>query len=258
MLVRMRVERFSRQSAYAKIGPEGQERLARGRAVVIGLGGLGTVISHELLRSGLGFIRLVDRDRVEESNLPRQMLYDEADLREGGPKAIAAAARLRSIDSEAEIEAVVAELTSANVESLIADVDVVLDGTDNFETRYIVNEACHGLALPWVYGGAVMDMGSTMNILPGKGPCLRCLLRDMPPSRSSLTCATVGVLNMATGVVGSIQAAEALKIILGSDDVRTSYLSFSLWDFSFQELDLAADPDCPTCGRGALQRSSRL
>lgn len=246
----MRENRFSRQTAFAKIGRAGQERLAGARAAVIGVGALGTVIAQALCRSGLGFIRLVDRDYVEESNLPRQVLFDEADAREGLPKAVAAAARLRGIDSEARIEAVAADVNSANVERLIGDVDVVLDGSDNFQVRYLVNDACLKLGIPWVYGGAIQDSGATMNIVPGSGPCLRCLLRDAPEPGALPTCASAGVMNMAPGLIGNIEASEALKILLGSAAVRTTYLAVSLWDFSFQESRLERDPDCPACSRG--------
>jgi adenylyltransferase/sulfurtransferase len=249
----VRADRFSRQIAYGKIGQAGQERLIGARAAIIGIGALGTVIAQSLCRSGIGFLRLVDRDYVEESNLQRQVLFDEADARDGLPKAAAAAAHLRAIDSNVVVDPVVADLSPANVERIVGDVDVVLDGTDNFQARYLVNEACHKHGIPWVYGGALQDFGATMNILPGKGPCLRCLLRDAPIPGSFPTCATAGILNMATGVIGSIEAAEALKILLGSGEVRKTYLTLSLWDFSVQELKLERDPGCPTCGEGRYE-----
>jgi adenylyltransferase/sulfurtransferase len=249
----MRTERFSRQVAFSKLGKEGQERLAGARAAVIGLGALGSVIAQSLCRSGVGFLRLVDRDYVEESNLQRQVLYDEADALEGLPKAEAAARKLRAIDSAIELEAVAADVTSANVERLVKDVDVVLDGTDNFQVRYLLNEACVKHGVPWVYGGALMDYGVTMDIIPGTTACLRCLLRDMPPPGSQPTCATAGVLNMATGVIGNIEAVEGLKIILKSPAIRRTYLSLSLWDSSFEEAAIERDPDCPTCGHGRYE-----
>jgi molybdopterin-synthase adenylyltransferase len=245
--------RFSRQIAYGKIGAEGQAKLAAARVAVIGIGALGTVSANALCRSGVGFLRLVDRDYVEESNLQRQSLFDEADAREGTPKAQAAAAHLRAVDSETEIEALIADVTAANVERIVKDVDVVIDGSDNFQLRFLLNEACQKHRVPWVYGGALMDYGVTMNILPGATACLRCLHREAPPPGSLPTCASAGVINMITGVIASIQAAEAIKILLGSPSVRKDYLSISLWDSSFRTVEVERDPDCPVCGRARYE-----
>ncbi len=242
--------RHARQLAFAKLGAEGQARLAGSRVAVIGVGGLGTVAAQALCRAGVGFVRLVDRDYVEESNLPRQVLYDEADVREGLPKAVAAARRLGAVDSSIALEARVVDVDASNVDDLVRDVDLVIDGGDNFAVRFLVNEACLARGVPWIYGGALGDYGVTMNVLPGRGPCLRCLLRECPPPGSLPSCAEAGVLNMATGVIGNIQAAEGLKLLLGSPDLRRTYLSVSLWKSRFHELALERDPGCPSCGDG--------
>src|SRR6266566_1595557 len=172
------LDRYVRQMRYAPLGEEGQRRLMAGRALVCGCGALGSMIAALLARAGVGKLRIVDRDFLELNNLQRQMLYDEADVAAGLPKAIAAAEHLRRINSAIEIEPVVADVTAANVLELCRDVDVVVDGTDNFETRFLVNEAALKLGLPWVYGGAVGASGQTMTILPGETPCLRCLIPE--------------------------------------------------------------------------------
>ncbi|MBU0926403.1 MAG: ThiF family adenylyltransferase [Spirochaetes bacterium] len=245
----MRTEtRYQRQLAFSGIGPAGQERLARARATVIGVGALGTAIANSLARAGFGFIRLVDPDRVEESNLQRQMLFDEDDAAAGVLKAEAAAARLQRVNSGVSIEPIAARADASNIDALVGDVDVTLDGTDNFEARYLVNDACARLGRPWVYGGVLADSGVSMNIVPG-GPCLRCLIPEPPPAGSFATPETAGVLNQITAIIGSIEAVEAMKIVLGSPDVRRSLLSISLWDAQFNAIDVQRNPECPTCGR---------
>jgi adenylyltransferase/sulfurtransferase len=248
-----RFMRYARQTAFKAIGPAGQARLATARVTVMGVGALGTVIANALCRSGVGFIRLVDRDYVEISNLQRQTLYTEADAAEGLPKAVAACRRLEAVNSDVQLEPVVADIQATNVEGLIDDVDVVLDGSDNFELRFLINDACVKRRIPWVYGGALMDHGVSMNILPGNGPCLRCLVRNPPPPGSQPTCASAGVINMITGIVGCIEAAEAVKIILDLADVRRSFLAISLWKASFHESVVPRDQDCPACGAGRFE-----
>ncbi len=249
--------RYSRQIAYSNIGVAGQERLAASRIAVVGIGALGTVIANSLARAGVGHLRLIDRDYVEESNLQRQCLFTEEDARAGLPKAEAAALRLGAVNSGITIEPVVIDLDAGNAERLLSDVDVVVDGSDNFELRYLVNDVCLKLDRPWVYGGALMDAGVTMNILPGAGPCLRCLLPEPPSAGSQQTCASAGVLNMITGVIGNIEAAEAMKLALRSPQVRTTFLSINLWNSSFREVELARDPECPACAHGRYDFLSR-
>lgn len=242
-----RETRHSRQVAFSGIGREGQEKIARARVAVIGIGALGTVVANGLARSGVGFLRLVDRDYVELSNLQRQILFTEEDAIAGLPKAEAAARRLSAIDSGIEIDARVSDFTSDAAEELIRDIDIVVDGTDNFETRYIINDACVKAGKAWIYGGAVMDHGVSLTIVPGEGPCLRCLLPEPPDGLSLPTCASAGVLNAVTGIIGNIEVAEALKLIVGTAKPRDTYLSLSLWSGDFSEAKVERDPDCPCC-----------
>jgi len=239
--------RYQRQIAFKDIGEAGQASLRRGRATIIGVGALGTAIANSLARAGLGFLRLVDSDRIEESNLQRQMLFDEADARANSFKASAAARRLGQINSGIVIEPLVMRVNADNVVPLVSDVDVVLDGSDNFEVRYMINDACVRLGVPWIYGGVLADAGVSMNILPD-GPCFRCLMPEKPETGSFATPETAGVLNQITGIIGSIEAVEAMKIVLGGKDVRRSLLSVSLWDAAFHTIDITPNPACPTCG----------
>lgn len=238
--------RYSRQENFEKIGPEGQTRLARARVGIVGLGGLGTVSAGCLARAGIGTLRLIDPDIVETANLPRQILYTEGDALPGDRrKADTAAARLASFNSETRLDPRPVAITADNAEALLAGLDVIVDATDNFQARYAINDACLRLGIPWIYGGAVGDSGTTLNILPGVGPCLRCLMPDIPAPGSWSTSADAGVLNMITGIIGSIQAAEALKLILDPAAARMTLLSISLWDFSMRESEVPRDPHCP-------------
>ncbi len=239
--------RYQRQIAFKGIGAAGQASLGRARATIIGVGALGTVIANSLARAGFGFLRLVDSDRIEESNLQRQMLFDEADAQANSFKATTAAQRLECINSNIVIEPLVMRVNADNIESLISDVDVVLDGSDNFEVRYIINDACVRLGVPWIYGGVLADSGVSMNILPG-GPCLRCLMPEQPDAGSFATPESAGVLNQITGIIGAVEAVEAMKIVLGSTDVRRSLLSVSLWDAAFNTVDISPNPTCRICG----------
>jgi adenylyltransferase/sulfurtransferase len=241
------MDRYQRQTAFRGIGAEGQAALARARATVIGVGALGTAIANSLCRAGFGFVRLVDSDRVEESNLQRQMLFDEDDAAGSRFKAEAAASHLARINSDVRVEPLVMRVDVTNIDALARDVDVVLDGSDNFEVRYVINDACARLGVPWVYGGVLADSGVSMNILPG-GPCLRCLIPEPPEPGSFATPESAGVLNQITAVIGSIEAVEAIKIVLHSPDVRRSLASISLWDASAHFVDIAKSPGCPCCG----------
>jgi adenylyltransferase/sulfurtransferase len=213
---------------------------------IVGLGGLGTVAAGCLARAGVGTLRLIDPDIVETSNLPRQILYTEDDALPGDrPKAGTAALRLATFNSEIRLDTRPVAITAANAAGLLAGLDVVLDATDNFAARYAINDACLQLGIPWIYGGAVGDSGTTLNILPGAGPCLRCLMPDIPAPGSWKTSADSGVLNMITGIIGSIQAAETVKLILDPPAARRSLLSINLWDFSIRESEVPRDPHCP-------------
>jgi molybdopterin-synthase adenylyltransferase len=248
------LDRYIRQMRYAPLGEAGQRRLSASRALVCGCGALGSVLANTLVRAGVGAVRIVDRDFVELSNLPRQVLFDEDDVEAGLPKAVAAAHKLARINSAVEIEPVVADIDHANIGRLCDGVDAIVDGTDNFETRFLVNDAAVKLGIPWVYGGCLGAEGQTMTILPGVTPCLRCLLQECPPPGSTPTCDVAGVLGPIVGVIASIQAIEALKILSGNRDAASRFLTVvELWDNRVRQVDVAslrAQVDCPTCKHG--------
>lgn len=240
-------ERYSRQAVFKGIGEEGQKALGHSRVAIVGVGALGTVIANSLARAGVGYIRLIDRDFVELSNLQRQTLFNEADVQENLPKAIAAARHLEKVNSEIQLEAVISDANPGNVENLLDGVDLVLDGTDNFETRYVINDVCLKKNIPWIYGGALGSTGMSMNIIPEKTACLRCLIPIKSENVSSGTCSTVGVLNMVTGIVASIEASEAVKILIGSPSVRKNLYYIDLWNNVLDYIDILPQPDCPCC-----------
>jgi adenylyltransferase/sulfurtransferase len=249
------LDRYARQWRYPPLGEEGQRRLMRGRALLCGCGALGTVLANTLTRAGIGFLRIADRDFLELNNLQRQVLFDEDDVMAGLPKAIAAANKLRRINSTITIEPVVADVDHTNIESLARDVDIILDGTDNFETRFLLNDAAHKLRLPWVYGGCLGAEGQTLTILPGETPCLRCLMSEPPPAGESPTCDTAGILGPIINVIASMQACEAIKILSGHREaVNRHWTIISLWDNTIRQLDVSAlrgggpgASDCPAC-----------
>ncbi|MGO8748322.1 MAG: ThiF family adenylyltransferase [Thermoguttaceae bacterium] len=250
----MNLDRYVRQMRYPPIGREGQERLFASRALVCGCGALGSVSADALVRAGVGRVRIVDRDFVETSNLQRQVLFDEEDVALELPKAIAAAAKLRKINSQIEVEAIVADLNSTNVEELCDAVDVILDGTDNFETRFLINDLAVCRRIPWVYGGCIGAEGQTMTVLPGETPCLRCLMEECPPPGTMPTCDTAGIVGPVVSVIASIQAIEGIKILCGHREAISRTLTVvRLWEGSFRHLNVSALPkhvDCPTCTRG--------
>jgi molybdopterin/thiamine biosynthesis adenylyltransferase len=239
--------RYAKQELFREIGLAGQGRIAQSHVAVIGLGALGSVIAEQLARGGVGHLRLVDRDFVELSNLQRQVLYDEEDARQRLPKAIAAANKLRAINSEISVEPVVADVSPRNVEQLLESATLVMDGTDNLETRFLVNDACIKLGLPWIYGGALGSSGSTMTIVPGQTACLRCIIESAPAPGAMPSCETEGVLAPTTGVVASLECAEALRFLAGFTPI-SGFLSLDVWDREFREVVIARRPDCPACG----------
>lgn len=241
------LERYSRQILFTGIGKEGQRRLAESRVAVVGMGALGTVIANNLARSGVGYLRLIDRDFVEISNLQRQTLYNEADVLEHIPKAVAAVEHLKKVNSEIILEPVVSDVNPSNIEQLIKDVDLVMDGTDNFETRFLINDACVQSGIPWIYGGVIGSYGITMNIIPGETACLRCLIKTMPTPGSQPTCSTVGVLNMITGIISGYQTAEAVKYLVKSPDLRKTVLVVDVWENSCENVAIEKNLDCKTC-----------
>lgn len=264
------VARYHRQMLLPGVGPEGQARLARAHAAIVGCGALGCAAADHLARAGVGCLTLVDRDVVEWTNLQRQTLFSEADARDALPKAHAARRRLAEVNSGARLRDVVADLTPANAARLLglhpADPEVptpqvLIDGTDNFETRYLLNDLAVRYGTPLVYGGVVAARGMESTFLPrplpspsgdiGPTACLRCMFEDPPPLGSAPTCDTAGVLGPAVAIVAAVQAADALKILLGRPDLLSpTILDIDLWSNSRRRLTLQRRPDCPCCGRG--------
>ena len=242
-----RMDRYHRQTLLPFVGPAGQGRLAGARVLLVGCGALGGTVADQLVRAGVGHLRLVDRDVVEWTNLQRQVLFDEADARDGTPKATAAAERLRAVNSAVAVEPVAADVHAGNVERLMDGVDVTVDGTDNAETRYLVNDAAVKLGRPWVYGGCVGADGRVMTVRPG-GPCLRCVFPAPPAAGELPTCDTAGVLGPAAAVVAALQAAAVLRLLVGADPID-ALLSLDVWRGRFRSVDVGPpDPDCPCCG----------
>ncbi len=243
--------RFERQDRFAPLGKEGGQRLRNASVLVCGCGALGTSIAERLGRAGVGRLRIVDRDWVEWNNLPRQTLFEERDAIDQRPKAVACADALKRIDSRLQVEPIVADLTCDNVVALADGCDVILDGTDNFETRFLINDYCVSNHVPWVHGGCVGAGGQVMTILPGQTACYRCLIQDVPSRESIQTCDAVGVLGPAVGIIASWQAAEAIKILSGHREaVCQDLLVFDAWDTSCRKISLAAlkrANRCPTC-----------
>lgn len=247
------LQRYARQMMFPPLGEEGQRRLMKSHALICGCGALGSVLANTLVRAGVGRVRIVDRDFLELNNLQRQVLYDESDVASGLPKAIAAQQRLQRINSQVQIEAIVADVDYRNIESLVKDVDVILDGTDNFEIRFLLNDASLHFGIPWVYGGCIAAEGQTMTILPGETPCLRCLMQDCPPPGTTPTCDTAGILGPIVQVIASYQANEALKILSGHREAINRELTvFDMWDNRMRQIhldNLRSQRNCPACDR---------
>ena len=249
-------DRYSRQIRFAPIGEEGQRKLASSRVLLVGLGALGTVTADLIVRAGVGFVRLIDRDFVELSNLQRQSLFDEDDIRNNLPKAAAAEAKLRRINSSVQIEAKVEDVNPSNIEDFLKDVDLVLDALDNFETRFVINDACAKHRKPWIYTAAVGSYGLVMPIIPGITSCLRCLLGSLPAPGTSPTCETAGVVGPITHIIASIQAAEALKFLTGNlDPDRIRLIAYDVWSHRFKSIDAGKDAmaTCPVCAQGKFE-----
>jgi molybdopterin-synthase adenylyltransferase len=244
--------RYERQLIFAPLGREGQTRLLEARVGLVGCGALGSTIATHLVRSGVGYLRLVDRDYPQLHNLHRQLLYTEQDVARRVPKAVAAAEHLRAANSEVEIEPVVDDINPFSVERFVQGLDLLVDGTDNFPTRFLMNDVAVRDGLPWVYGGVIGASGMTMTIVPGEGPCLRCLFPEPPPPGSMPTCDTAGVLSPAVAVVASIQAAEAIKLLVEPEARNRDLLSLDLWEVSFERLQVQRNPECECCVKGNL------
>ena len=248
-------ERYSRQILFREIGRAGQEKLLNSRVLLVGCGALGASHAEILARAGVGFLRIVDRDFVEFTNLQRQTLYSEADALNRLPKAIAAKNRLAEINSEISVEALVADVNHSNIESLVGDVDLVLDGTDNFQIRYLINDACVKLGKTWIYGAAVSSYGTTMTIFPEKTPCLRCIFEDIPAAGSAPTCDTAGVIQPIISSVSAIQTTEALKILTGNlEKLHRSLIQIDVWNSDWRKIKLGKpNEDCETCARANFE-----
>ena len=243
------MERYEKQMLFQEIGSEGQIKLLNKKVVIIGCGALGTVISNNLVRSGVGFIKLIDRDYIEISNLQRQILFDEEDIKNNIPKAVAAANKLKLINSSIVIESILTDVNSKNIESLCEGMDVIMDATDNLQTRYLINDISIKLNIPWVYGGAIGSTGMVHTIIPHETPCLRCMFPEIPPIGSTDTCDTVGVLNSITSIVASLQSMEAIKLLLDKNDAVIKGLHYiDIWANEFESIDLNIDKSCAACG----------
>jgi len=243
-------ERYSRQILFPGIGERGQEALGRSRAVVVGCGALGGFHAAALARAGVGALTLLDRDYVEPSNLQRQWLFEEADAAASLPKAVAAQRRIAAINSAVRVRGMVADLTASNVAELLSGADVILDGADNFETRYLVNDFAISRAIPWIYGAALGSYGIAMPVVPGRTACLRCVYPD-PPSGIQPTCETAGVLGPVVAAVASLQVADALKILAGHADlVQSRITTIDVWEGRIRQIDMPPPAaDCPCCAR---------
>ena len=245
------LERYSRQMRFAPIGEKGQHELMQSRALLVGCGALGSMIATTLVRAGVGALRIVDRDFVETSNLQRQFLFDEEDVRQRLPKAEAAKAKLAKINSKVQVEACVTDVTPGNIEQLAKGMSVILDGTDNFETRFLINDFCLKHRVPWVYGGCLGAEGQSMTIVPGETPCFRCVMRDAPAPGTSPTCDSAGIVAPIIGVIASIESMEAIKILSGAvSDIRRDLLIVDLWEGEQRSIKLDSlrnNRECPTC-----------
>lgn len=243
-------ERYSRQILFREIGELGQERLLRSHAAIVGCGALGSLQCMALARAGVGRLSIIDRDYVDSSNLQRQFLFEESDALEALPKAVAAERGLRRMNSTIGIQGVIADLNPSNAEELLEGADCILDGTDNFETRYLINDVAVSRRIPWIYGAAVSSYGLTMPVIPERTACLRCIYPE-PPTGAQPTCDTAGVLNSLTAAIASLQVADALKILSGRGEcVAPRITTVDVWSGVIRQVEQPVRaPDCPTCGR---------
>lgn len=243
------MNRYSRQTLFSPIGMDGQEKIRKKHVLIVGLGALGSTIAETLTRAGVGKLTIIDRDYVEESNLQRQLLYSESDALERMPKAEAAKKRLNEINKDVDVYSIVGEADAQLLEKVAPHIDLIMDGTDNFDTRFIMNDIAHKFHIPLIFGSCVGSFGSTFTIIPGKTPCLQCLIKKLP--MKGQTCDTVGIIAPTVQMVTAYQTAEALKILSENDcALRNTYVTFDLWQN--QTLSIKADatknPDCYTCG----------
>lgn len=242
-------DRYRRQAALRVVGPEGQRKLAASTVLVVGCGGLGSAQAQFLARAGVGRLILADRDVIQLFNLPYQFIYDERDVEERMPKAEAAARRLRAVNSGITIEPVVVNVTAANAEELLARADLLMDATDNLETRYLLNDAAVKAGKPWIYGGVLGTDGTVMAVCPGEGPCLRCLFPEQPAAGLLPGCDAYGVLNTAVAWTAALQVTEALKLLTGAPDKDFKFHTLDIWQGTVSAVSAERRADCPCCGR---------
>lgn len=243
------VDRYSRQTALPVIGKEGQKRLQESSVLVAGCGALGTVAATQLVRAGVGHVRIVDRDFIEYHNLQRQVIFDEDDVRNQVPKAKAAEQHLRKVNSSVHVEGIVEDINYTNIQRLVHGVDLIIDGLDNLETRYLLNDASLKYGVPWIYGAAIATHGMTLNVVPGETACLRCIFPLLPEPGSTLTCDTAGVISAAPTIVASLQFVEAVKFLIGARDQLSRALTIlDVWDGSTYRLEVERSGSCPACG----------
>jgi molybdopterin-synthase adenylyltransferase len=242
-------ERYARQTLFVGIGKEGQARLSRSKVLIVGCGALGTVLANNLGRAGVGHLRIADRDYIEGNNLQRQILFSEEDVRQRLPKAVAAAEQLQRVNHLITVEPLVTDVTAENIEELLDGVDLALDGTDNFETRYLLNEACVKLGIPWIYSGVIAAYGVTMTVRPHETACLGCVFPERPLPGTTPTCDTAGVLNGIVGVIAGMASTEALKLLVGSSKLARGMTFVDLWENTFDQIELPRQDDCLVCGQ---------
>jgi len=245
------LNRYSRQILFSEIGEGGQRKLKDSKVVLVGCGALGTVIANNLVRAGIGELKIIDRDFVELNNLQRQILFDEEDVKRNIPKAIAAVEKLKKINSQVKLEAVVADVNFTNVEGLVEGAKLLVDGTDNFEARFLLNDACVKANIPWIYGSCLGAYGLTMNIIPGKTPCFRCLFETTPLPGVVPTCDTAGVISPIVNIIGAIETAEAIKYLIDKfEALSKDLIAIDIWEDSFEKFNLNDRKekfDCPCC-----------
>ena len=256
------IDRYSRQVIF--IGEDGQHKLSQSYVAIVGCGALGTIIATSLVRAGVGKVRIIDRDFIEYHNLQRQVLFDEDDIRNQLPKAVAAERHLKKINSSVEIEGIVADVNHTNIEGLVGDADVILDGLDNFETRLLINDVSLKRNVPWIYGGAIASFGMTLTIIPKETPCFRCFSPSVVRRGAIQTCDTAGIISPIPFIIGSWQTAEAMKILVGAGDINRDLITIDVWQGTFHRLKIRPRPDCPACqgkyksleGKSGLRTSS--
>src|SRR5438309_5593607 len=246
-------DRYSRQTLFGPIGKDGQKQLGDSSVAIIGCGALGTVLANNLCRAGIGSLVIADRDYIELNNLQRQILFDEDDIARRLPKAIAAAEKLRRVNSDTKIEVLVEDINADGIESLVQSVDLVLDATDNFETRYLLNDVSVKYSRPWIYSGVIASYGVTMNVIPGDTPCLRCVFPEMPLPGTTPTCDTAGVLNGIVGAISGVASTEALKILLHSEKTSHDMVWMDVWENTSERIELPRQADCFTCGQHSYE-----